>query len=143
MMGSGILGAKTILVATGLSLDAGARSWVGAACRWRAGRRRARPRRRRCGPRRRRRGGGGAGDRPVTRRVGRAPAAIRDGHAEAHPALAGVVDLDAQVPPEEIGLGALAGEGQEVGGHGSLLIPKPRARLNRSAAVPAATMIDS
>jgi hypothetical protein len=42
-------------------------------------------------------------------------------HAQPHPALAGVLDLDAEVAPEEVGPGALADDGEQVGRHGTVV----------------------
>src|SRR5215472_8267820 len=56
---------------------------------------------------------------------------IAHGHPQLHPPVARFVHLHIEIAPEEIGLRPLAGEGEEVGGHGGSFIPKSRTGLKR------------
>src|SRR6266508_3754338 len=72
-----------------------------------------------------------AEDTAVDGGAGRVPEPVLHGHPEAHPALARIVHEHAEIAPKEIVLGALAGDGQQVGWHGGSVIPKSGAGLNR------------
>src|SRR5216684_655537 len=116
MMGSGIFGANTILVGTGLSFDPGSR----------------------LGLRLEQHVGGASDGDELARAVADAGLAEGDGTAAAQEAslgdqvaVASLFHEDTQKAPEEVVLGALAGDDQQVRWHGGLVIPKTRAGLNR------------